>query len=33
MSTDGFEVVSRHDNWNEDDERYCVVFRLGADAP
>ena len=27
MTTDGFEVVSRQDEWNGDQDRYCVVFR------
>jgi len=27
MTTDGFEVVSRQDEWNGDKDRYCVVFR------
>lgn len=27
MTTDGFEVVSRQDEWNGDADRYCVVFR------
>jgi SAM-dependent methyltransferase len=27
MTGDGFEVVSRHPEWNGDDDRYCVVFR------
>ena len=22
-----FELVSRHDNWNGDEDRYCLVFR------
>ncbi len=27
MTSAGFEVVSRQDNWNGDEDRYCVVFR------
>jgi tRNA A58 N-methylase Trm61 len=27
MTGDGFEVVARHEKWNGDDDRYCVVFR------
>ena len=27
MTVDGFELVSRHDSWNGDDDRYCAVFR------
>jgi len=27
MTTDGFAVVSRQDNWNGDEDRFCVVFR------
>ncbi len=27
MTADGFEVLSRYDEWNDDDERFCVVFR------
>lgn len=27
MTLDGFEVVFRHDDWNGEDDRYCVVFR------
>lgn len=26
MSGDGFTVVGRHDRWNGDEDRYCVVF-------
>ena len=28
MTDDGFEVVAQHDDWNGDDDRFCVVFRL-----
>jgi len=28
MTDDGFEVVAQYDDWNGDDDRYCVVFRL-----
>ncbi len=31
LTADGFEAVSRHDDWNGDPERYCVVFRLAHD--
>jgi len=27
MTADGFEVVTRQDEWNGDRDRYCVVFR------
>jgi precorrin-6B methylase 2 len=27
MTADGFEVVSRHEDWNGDEDRYCIVFR------
>lgn len=27
MTADGFEVVTRLDDWNGDKDRYCVVFR------
>jgi tRNA A58 N-methylase Trm61 len=27
MTSDGFEVVARHEKWNGDGDRYCVVFR------
>lgn len=27
MTSEGFEVVLREDDWNGDDDRYCVVFR------
>ncbi len=26
MATDGFAVVERHDAWNDDEERFCIVF-------
>jgi hypothetical protein len=32
MTSDGFEVVERYDDWNGNDNRYCVVFRR-ADEP
>lgn len=28
LTADGFELVSRHQDWNGDQERYCVVFRV-----
>ncbi|MGB6362800.1 MAG: class I SAM-dependent methyltransferase [Thermoanaerobaculia bacterium] len=28
MTDDGFEVVAQYDDWNGDDDRFCVVFRL-----
>jgi len=30
MTADGFEVVARHEAWNGDAERYCVVFRRAS---
>lgn len=27
MSSAGFELVSREDRWNGDEDRYCIVFR------
>ena len=27
MTSEGFEVVLREDDWNGDDDRFCVVFR------
>lgn len=27
MTEAGFEVESRHDDWNGDEDRYCVVFQ------
>lgn len=27
MMGDGFTVVTRHERWNDDADRYCVVFR------
>lgn len=27
MTADGFAVISRQDNWNGDEDRFCVVFR------
>ncbi len=32
MTSDGFEVVARYEEWVGDPYRYCVVFRL-ADVP
>ncbi len=32
MTSDGFEVVAHHDEWNGSGDRYCVVFRR-ADGP
>lgn len=32
MTSDGFEIVARHEEWVGDPYRYCVVFRL-ADGP
>jgi SAM-dependent methyltransferase len=32
MTGDGFEVVSRHADWNGDSDRYCVVFRRARTA-
>ncbi len=26
MTGDGFELVGRFDDWNGDDERFCMVF-------
>lgn len=28
MTGDGFDLVAQYDDWNGDDDRYCVVFRL-----
>ena len=33
MLSDGFELVSLHDDWNGDNERYCAVFRLTGGSP
>jgi ubiquinone/menaquinone biosynthesis C-methylase UbiE len=35
MTSDGFEVVARHDDWSGSGDRYCVVFRRveGPSAP
>ncbi len=30
MAGDGFELVERHDRWNGDEDRYCLVFRKPA---
>jgi hypothetical protein len=27
MTSAGFRVVLRHEDWNDDADRYCVVFR------
>jgi ubiquinone/menaquinone biosynthesis C-methylase UbiE len=27
LARDGFELVARHDEWNGDEDRYCLVFR------
>jgi predicted methyltransferase len=27
MTSDGFEVVARHDDWTGSGDRYCIVFR------
>jgi ubiquinone/menaquinone biosynthesis C-methylase UbiE len=32
MTSDGFEVVARYDDWNGSGNRYCVVFRR-AEGP
>jgi tRNA A58 N-methylase Trm61 len=32
MAADGFEVVSRHDDWAGDGDRYCVVFRRAEES-
>jgi len=28
LTTDGFELVAQYDDWNGDEDRFCVVFRL-----
>jgi predicted methyltransferase len=33
LTADGFELVSRHDDWNDDEDRYCAVFRATTRAP
>lgn len=35
MAGDGFEPVGRHDRWNGDEDRFCLVFRkpAGSEAP
>jgi predicted methyltransferase len=33
LIVDGFELVSRHDDWNDDEDRYCAVFRTTNKAP
>jgi SAM-dependent methyltransferase len=30
MTSDGFEVVERHDDWNGNGNRYCVIFRRSS---
>ncbi len=30
MTGDGFELVARHDDWGDDEEDYCLVFRRRA---
>ena len=30
MTRDGFELVARHDDWGDDENHYCVVFRRSA---
>ncbi len=32
MTGDGFEMVARFDDWNGDDERFCMVFLRRPDA-
>ena len=32
MTADGFEVVGTHASWNDDPDRYCVVFRRSGPA-
>ena len=33
MTGGGFELVGRFDDWNGDDERFCMVFvRASADS-
>ncbi len=29
MTADGFEMVARYDEWGDEDDHYCVVFRRG----
>jgi len=31
MASDGFELVDHHDQWNGDEDRYCVVFQPRID--
>ena len=35
MAGDGFELVARFDDWNDDGERFCMVFlrQLAAAEP
>jgi len=33
LISDGFRVVERHDDWNGDEDRYCVVFQEGGAPP
>jgi len=30
MTADGFEVVTQHDEWADEDDHYCVVFRRAS---
>ena len=30
MTRHGFELVARHDDWNGDADRYCIVFRSSS---
>ena len=30
MRSEGFRLVSRHDDWNGDADRFCVLFRRGG---
>ena len=32
MTSDGFELVARYDDWEGGDDRFCVVFRRSAAA-
>lgn len=33
VTTDGFEVVAQYDDWNGDEDRFCVVFAKGPKPP
>lgn len=33
MIAAGLELISRHDDWNGDDDRYCLVFRRPSALP